>query len=55
MTTIQNEIAEFINHCKYEKNLSSKTMNYPEAYPLRHQMEYLVSDPEKRGIKPNYE
>lgn len=26
MGTIQNEIKEFINHCKYEKNLSEKTI-----------------------------
>lgn len=26
MNTLQSEIKEFINHCKYEKNLSSKTI-----------------------------
>jgi integrase/recombinase XerD len=26
MSTIQNDVKEFINHCKYEKNLSEKTV-----------------------------
>ncbi len=31
MNTIQNKIKEFLNHCKYEKNLSSKTI---KAYTI---------------------
>ena len=31
MSTIQNDFKEFINHCKYEKNLSEKTI---KAYSI---------------------
>ena len=27
-------------------------MNYPGAEPTRYQMEFFISDPEGRGIKP---
>lgn len=41
MSTIQNDVKEFINHCKYEKNLSEKTI---KAYSIdiRQFVEFLI-------------
>lgn len=50
METIQSEIKEFINHCKFEKNLSEKTI---EAYntDLAQLVEFLIYKNHSVNIK----
>ena len=49
MSTIQHDFKEFINHCKYEKNLSEKTI---KAYSI--DIAQLVKFLIEKGADPAY-